>query len=94
MGCSPPVRERASDYALPDSEPGNRFATQTGFAGHALHDPLGRKIGKVEKMFVNGRGEPEYIAANTGSLWRKRSDLNLVRSASLEDGGRRALVLQ
>ncbi len=93
MGCSPPVREPGSDYAVLDSESGDRFATQTGFADYALHDPSGHKTGKAEKIFVNGRGEPGYIAANIDPLWRKRGVLIPVRSASLDDG-RRALVLQ
>ena len=89
---SPPVGESGSVYAVP-GESGEGFATQTGFVGYALHDPLGRKIGKVEKIFVHGRGEPEYVAVKIASLWRKKSLLIPVQSASLDDG-RRALVLQ
>lgn len=69
---SPPVGESGSVYAVP-GESGEGFATQTGFVGYALHDPLGRKIGKVEKIFVNGRGEPEYVAVKIASLWRKKA---------------------
>ena len=34
-----------------------------GVRGLRAARPLGRKISKVEKIFVNGRGEPEYIVA-------------------------------
>jgi hypothetical protein len=36
--------------------------------GDTDHLYSGRKIGKVEKIFVNVRGEPEYLAAKIGSL--------------------------
>lgn len=76
-----------------DSESGERFATPAEFLGYALHDPLGREIGKVEKLFVNGGGEPEYVMVKIGFLWRKKSVLIPVESISLNDE-RRVLILR
>jgi len=70
-----------------------RVATQTGIVGYALHDPLGRKIGKVEKIFVNSRGELKYVAVKIMSISRKKSVLIPVQSASLDDR-RRTILLQ
>jgi hypothetical protein len=50
---------------------------------------LGRKISKVEKLFVNGDGGPEkYVAMKMGLIWRKKTALLPVESRSeTEDGG-------
>jgi hypothetical protein len=45
------VRKPGSVYAVP-GESRERFATQPGFVGYPLHDPLGGKIGNVENIFV------------------------------------------
>lgn len=75
-----------------DDESGERFATSTGFAGYALRDPIGREIGTVEEVFVNGRGRPEYVAVKIGSVWRKKTVLIPVETVCV-DGGQQALVL-
>ena len=86
-----PVGERESGFAVLDDEFGERFATSTEYAGYALHDPEGREIGKIEKLLVNGRGEPEYVAVKTG-LFERRTVLIPVESVSV-DGGQQALIL-
>ncbi len=73
-------------------ESGERFVAPAGFAGYALHDPLGREIGKIEKLFVNGRGEPEYVVVKIGSF-RRKTVLIPVEAVSVDDE-RRALVLR
>lgn len=88
----PPVRDLGPGYAVLDDESGKRFAASTDFAGYALHDPLGREIGKVEKVLVNGDGGPEYVAVKIGPFWRKKTVLIPVESVSM-DGGRQALIL-
>ena len=40
-------------------------------AGYELQDSLGQKIGSVERLFVNERGEPEYIRVKMGLLGLK-----------------------
>ena len=57
----------------------------TRFAGYALHDPLGRKIGEIERLFVNGHGEPEYIAVKIDFLWRRKSFPIPVESVTVDD---------
>lgn len=43
------------------TDSGERFLAQREYAGYALLDPLKQNIGSVEKVFVNGSGEPEYV---------------------------------
>jgi hypothetical protein len=89
---SPPTREQGSGFAVLDDEFGERFAASTEYASYALHDPLGQEIGKVEKVFVNGRGEPEYVSVKIGLFGRKTS-LIPVEFVSV-DGGRQVLILE
>ena len=60
-------------------------------AGYEVLDPLGQKVGRVEKIFVNGGGQPEYVRVKTGRLARK-SLLLPVQFVSL-DPKRRTLTL-
>ena len=48
--------------------------------GYAALDPLGQKIGTVEKLFVNGHGEPKYLKVGVGGPFAKRSVLIPVQS--------------
>lgn len=73
-------------------ESGERFVAPAGFAGYALRDPLGREIGKIEKLFVNGRGEPEYVVVKIG-FFRRKTVLIPVEAVSVDDE-QRALVLR
>jgi len=88
-----PAGDIESGYEVLNEESGERFTTATEYAGYALHDPLGREIGKVEKVFVNGNGGPEYVAVKVGSFWRRKTVLIPVQSVAV-DGGQQALVLQ
>ena len=60
-----------ADKAANGRKPGDRIEAAEEFAGYKLQDPLGRKIGNVEKLFVNRRGEPEYIRVKMGLLGLK-----------------------
>lgn len=40
-------------------------------AGYAVRDPLGRKVGRVEKLYLNHDGDPEYVMTRTGLLGLK-----------------------
>ena len=88
----PPAKEREPDHAAPEGESGKELVASTEFASYALQDPLGCEIGKVEKVFVNDRGEPEYVAVKTG-LFKRKTTLIPVESVSV-NGGRQALILQ
>lgn len=39
--------------------------------GYALLDPLGQKLGRVEKVFCNRAGEPQYVRARIGAFARR-----------------------
>ena len=39
--------------------------------GYAVRDPLGRKVGSVEKLYLNPDGDPEYVKTKTGLLGLK-----------------------
>lgn len=91
-GAFPPVKEQEPHHAVPEGESGGRLVASTEFASYALQDPLGCEIGKVEKVPINGRGEPEYVAVKIG-VFRRKTTLIPVESISV-DGGRQALILQ
>jgi hypothetical protein len=48
---------------------GANSATSKRATGYAVFDPLGRKIGRVEEVFVNWDGEPDYIRIRIGFLF-------------------------
>ncbi len=70
----------------------DRFEKPEGYAGYGLCDPLGQKVGGVEKLFVNPRGEPEYIRVRMGPLGL-RSVLLPVESVAVDEK-RRVLFLK
>lgn len=60
--------------------------------GYAVRDPLGRKIGEVEKLYTNRDGDPEYVMTKTGLLGLKPV---LLPVGMVEvDEERRSLLLQ
>ena len=69
-----------------------RFEAPERYAGYTVRDPLGRKIGNLEELFVNARQEPEYASVRIGLL-EFRTVLIPVQSVAVDEG-RRALVLQ
>jgi hypothetical protein len=62
------------------------------YVGYTVCDPRGQKIGRAEKIFLNGSGEPEYISVKTG-LFGFKTVLIPVQTAAVDDE-QRALVLQ
>ena len=55
-----------------DSRPhasGESSATSKRATGYTVFDPLGQKIGRVEEVFVNWDGEPDYIRIRIGFLF-------------------------
>lgn len=71
---------------------GQLFEEPEKYAGYGVHDPMGQKVGRLEKLFVNDEGEPEYVRVGIG-LFARRSVLIPVESA-LADEERRRLTLQ
>ncbi len=45
-----------------------RFASPEKYAGYVVRDPLHKRIGDVQELFVNGGGEPEYVRVQLGVL--------------------------
>ena len=62
------------------------------YAGYTVCDPQGQAIGRTDKIFLNGRGEPEYIKVKMGFFGYKTVLLPVQSVAADEE--RRALVLQ
>jgi hypothetical protein len=58
--------------------------------GYKVCDPRGQKIGRAEKLFLNGSDEPEYIRVKTGLF---KTVLIPVQTVAVDEE-RRALVLQ
>ncbi len=69
-----------------------RFEAPERYAGYAVRDPVGRKIGNLEKLFVNAHQEPEYACVRIGFL-EFRTVLIPVQAVAVDEK-RRALVLQ
>ena len=83
---------RAPYVAVSPEERGSSMQTAEHYAGYKVCDPRGRRIGRIERVFVNGRGEPEYIKVKMGFLELKTVLLPVQWVAADEE--RRALVLQ
>jgi hypothetical protein len=63
-----------------------------GYAGYTVCDPRGQKIGRAERFFLNGSGEPEYIRVKTG-LFGFKAVLIPVQTVAVDEE-RGTLVLQ
>ena len=62
------------------------------YVGYTVCDPRGQKIGRAEKIFLNGSGEPEYISVKTG-LFAIKTVLIPVQTPAVDEK-RRVLVPQ
>ena len=83
---------RAPFTEVSREEPGGSTGSFEDYAGYAVCDPRGHKIGRAQKIFLNGRGEPEYIRVKMG-LFRTKAVLIPVQTVAADEE-RRALVLQ
>lgn len=73
---------------------GEEFETSEKCAGYALLDPLGQRIGRVEKLFESKSGKPRYVRVKVGAFGARRSVLIPVRDVLVVDRGRRVLALR
>ena len=55
--------------------------------GYTLLDPLGQTLGRVERIFCNRAGEPQYVRVRAG-LFGKRLVLMLVMDVAVDHGHR------
>ncbi len=74
------------------TEPREGFEKSDQYVGCMVCDPLGKRVERVEKLFVNGGGEPEYIRIKIGLLVLKSVLLPVLYVAVDEE--RRVLTLQ
>ena len=68
-----------------------RFEAPKQCAGYWVRDPLGRKIGRLKRLFLNESGGAEYAEIKVG-LFGLRTILIPVQTVSV-DAERRSLVL-
>ena len=69
-----------------------QFETPQQCAGYRVRDPLGRKIGKLKWLFLNGSGGAEYAEVKVG-LPGMKTVLIPLQSVTV-DAERRFLVLE
>jgi hypothetical protein len=79
-------------YAAVNSKSSQTAAGPEEYAGFWLCDPREKRIGTVEKLFVNVANEPEYIRVRMGFFGFK-SVLLPVQDITVDEQ-RRILVLQ
>lgn len=48
------------------TERGNRILGPEDYEGYEVHDPLGQRVGRAEKLFVNGDGDPKHVRVRLG----------------------------
>jgi PRC-barrel domain len=72
--------------------PAERFETLKQCAGYRVRDPRGRKVGRLKRLFLNGRGGPEYAEVKVG-LFGMKTILIPLQTVSV-DAERRFLVLE
>ena len=64
--CGAICGKRSGAGAGPDRSVGTRWCE-----GYTLLDPLGQKLGRVERVFCNRGDEPQYVRIRIGVLLRK-----------------------
>ena len=66
----------------------DRFtAIEDRFAGYAVYDPAGQKIGKVDDLFVDQSDEPEYVGVKMGLLGMRSTLIPWETVSSTDDEG-------
>ena len=68
------------------------FETPQQCAGYWVRDPRGRKIGRLNRLFLNGSGGAEYAEVKVG-LFGMKTVLIPVQTVSV-DAEQRSLVLE
>ena len=74
-------------------ERSDRFtALEDRFAGYAVYDLAGEKIGKVDDLFVDQSDQPEYIGVKMGFLGTRSTLIPWEAVSSTDDEGRAITV--
>ena len=87
-----PQAQTATRAALRDAWPVERFETPRQCAGYLVRDPLGRKIGRLKRLFLNEKGGAEYAEVGM-ELFGLKTVLIPLQSVTA-DAERRFLVLE
>ena len=66
---------------------GDRSVGSRWCEGYTLLDPLGQPLGRVERIFCNRAGEPQYVRVRAG-LFGKRLVLIPVMDVAIDHGHR------
>ena len=64
--------------------PAERFETPKQCAGYRVRDPLGQKIGRLKRLYLNESGGPEYAEIKVG-LFGLRTILIPVQTVAVDD---------
>ena len=64
--------------------PAERFETPKQCAGYRVRDPLGQKIGRLKRLYLNESGGPEYAEIKVG-LFGLRTILIPVQTVTVDD---------
>ncbi len=64
--------------------PVERFETPKQCAGYRVRDPLGQKIGRLKRLYLNESGGPEYAEIKVG-LFGLRTILIPVQTVAVDD---------
>ena len=86
------MSQTATRAATRGAWPVERFEAPTQCAGYWVRDPLGRKIGRLKRLFLNGSGGAEYAEVEVG-LFGMKTVLIPVQTVTV-DSERRSLVLE
>ena len=78
--------------AASSKESGGSIWALGEYAGYTVCDPSGQKLGRAERVFLNGSDEPEYIRVKMG-LFGFKTVLIPVQTPAVDEE-RRVLVLQ
>jgi hypothetical protein len=76
--------QTATRVAAKGAWPVERFETPKQCAGYEVRDPLGRKIGRLKRLFLNESGGPEYAEIKVG-LFGLRTILIPVQTVTVDD---------
>jgi hypothetical protein len=67
--------------------PGEDSVGSRSCEGYWLLDPLGQRLGRIERIFCNLDGDPRYVRIRTGFLGRRLA-LIPVADVAVDHGGR------
>ena len=67
-------------------------AVEDRYAGYAVYDPAGEKIGKVDDLFLDQSDEPEYLGVKMGFLGTRSTLIPWDAVSTADDEGRTITV--